>query len=303
MNPFSSPIPSPLNWTTRLLVLTATVLFLSTYATAQRSSRRRPFASPTPSPTRELPGTENVTWLKGPSTGQLGDTAAVKVPEGFVFAGAADTRTLMEAMQNPATGQELGFVAPADKDWFVVFEFDEVGYVKDDEKDSLDADAMLESIRASNEEGNKERARRGWAAMTVIGWEQVPHYNASTNNLEWAIRGASEGNTVLNFNTRILGRGGVMKATLVADPTIISTVIPEFKSVLAGFNFNDGKRYNQFAKGDKIAEYGLSALIVGGATAVAVKSGLFKWLWKAIVVGVIAISGFIKRIFSRRKTE
>jgi uncharacterized membrane-anchored protein len=94
-----------------------------------------------------------------------------------------------------------------------------------------------------------------------------------------------------------------MKATLVADPTIISTVIPEFKSVLAGFNFNDGKRYNQFAKGDKIAEYGLSALIVGGATAVAVKSGLFKWLWKAIVVGVIAISGFIKRIFSRRKTE
>ena len=233
----------------------------------------------------------------------MGNTAAVKIPDGFVFAGAMDTRKLMEAMQNPATGQELGFVAPVTKDWFVVFEFDDVGYVKDDEKNSLDADAMLESIRSGNEEGNKERVRRGWAPMTVIGWEQVPHYNELTHNLEWAIRGESAGDAVVNFNTRILGRGGVMKATLVADPSIMSTVIPDFKNVLAGFNFNEGQRYNQFAKGDKIAEYGLSALIVGGATAVAVKSGMFKWLWKAIVVGFLAISGFIKKIFSRRKTE
>lgn len=285
------------------MALIAALMFLSTYAPAQSSSRRKPSPTPTPSPTRELPGTEDVKWLEGPSTGSLGNTAAVKIPDGFVFAGAMDTRKLMEAMQNPATGQELGFVAPATKDWFVVFEFDDVGYVKDDEKNSLDADAMLESIRSGNEAGNKERLRRGWAPMTVIGWEQVPHYNESTHNLEWAIRGESAGDVVVNFNTRILGRGGVMKATLVADPSIMSTVIPDFKNVLAGFNFNEGQRYNQFAKGDKIAEYGLSALIVGGATAVAVKSGMFKWLWKAIVIGFLAISGFIKKIFSRRKTE
>lgn len=94
-----------------------------------------------------------------------------------------------------------------------------------------------------------------------------------------------------------------MKATLVTDPSILAATIPEFRTVLASFDFKQGQKYAEFRKGDKMAAYGLSALIVGGATAVAVKSGMFKWLWKLIVVGFIAISGFIKKLFSRRKTE
>ena len=47
----------------------------------------------------------------------------------------------------------MGFVAPAGEDWFAVFEFDDVGYVKDDEKDSLDANALLDSIKARHRSG------------------------------------------------------------------------------------------------------------------------------------------------------
>ena len=86
----------------------------------------------------QTPNVDAIKWQEGPSVGNLGDVAEVRIPAGYVFAGASDTRLLMKAMENPTDGTELGFVAPAGMDWFVVFEFDAVGYVRDDEKDSLD---------------------------------------------------------------------------------------------------------------------------------------------------------------------
>jgi len=245
---------------------------------------------------------ERVKWQKGPSVGVLGEIAKIQVPEGYVFAGASDTKILMEAMQNPISGRELGFVAPANLDWFVVFEFDDVGYVRDDEKSSLDPDAMLESLKAGTENANKERQRRGWPSLTILGWEQKPHYDERTHNLEWAIRGESEGNPLINYNTRILGRGGVVRVTLVTDPPALSSTLPKFKTVLGDFSFKQGHKYAEFRQGDKMAQYGLSALVVGGATAVAVKSGAFKWLWKLGVVGAIAALGFIKKLFGHRNS-
>ena len=96
-------------------------------------SRKRPSPSPSPVDQFSWENFEGVSWQKGPSVGDLGLNAQVKVPEGYVFAGAADTRTIMEANHNPLTGKEMGFVAPAGENWFAVFEFDDVGYVKDDE--------------------------------------------------------------------------------------------------------------------------------------------------------------------------
>ena len=137
--------------------------------------------------------------------------------------------------------------------------------------------------------------------MTIVGWEQQPRYNESTHNLEWAVRAESEGVPIINYNTRLLGRGGVMEVTLVTDPATFATNLPKFKTMLAGFDFNQGQRYAEFRQGDKMAEYGLTGLIVGGTTAVLVKSGAFKWIWKALVAAALVISGFIKKLFSRRK--
>ena len=264
-------------------------------------SRRRPSPSPSPTPAFGWGSFEGVTWQKGPSVGDLGTHAQVKVPEGYVFAGARDTRTIMEANHNPVTGKEMGFVAPAGEDWFAVFEFDDVGYVKDDEKDSLDQNALLDSIKQGTEAGNKERIKRGWPTMSIIGWETPPRYNDITHNLEWAIRAQSEGLPVINHNTRVLGRGGVMEVTLVADPAVLAETMPKFKAMLDGFQFKQGQRYAEFRAGDKTAAYGLTGLIVGGGTAALVKTGAFKWLWKVIVAGVAGIAALFKKIFSRNK--
>jgi uncharacterized membrane-anchored protein len=244
-----------------------------------------------------------VKWQEGPSIGNLGSIAEVHIPAGYVFAGANDTRVLMEALQNPTSGNEMGLIAPAGLDWFVVFIFDDVGYVSDDERNSLDADAMLESIKKGTEAGNKERMRRGWPIMTILGWEQLPRYNQATHNLEWAIKGESEGRSIINYNTRLLGRGGVMRVTLVTDPSDLLPTLPKFKNVLADFDFKQGQKYAEFREGDKMAKYGLSALIVGGATAVAVKTGMFKWIWKGLVVGFLALVSFIKKLFSQKKSK
>jgi len=283
---------------TRILIVASVVCICALIAVGQ--SKKRPSPSPTPASTWDT--YEGVKWQRGGTVGELGDIAQVKVPEGFVFADANDTRTIMEANQNPTSGREMGFVAPKDDNWFAVFEFSDVGYVKDDDKDSLDATALLDSIKAGTEAGNKERTRRGWATLTVVGWEQPPHYNEVTHNLEWAVKAVSEGLPVVNHNTRVLGRGGVMEVTLVTDPSTLAATLPKFKTMLQGFEFKQGHRYAEFRAGDKTAAYGLTGLIVGGTTAALVKTGAFKWIWKALVAAFLAVSAFVKKLFSRNRT-
>jgi uncharacterized membrane-anchored protein len=283
------------------IFVAVSVLCVCALISVGQQSRKRPSPSPSPVDQFSWENFEGVSWQKGPSLGDLGQNAQVKVPDGFVFAGSADTRTIMEANHNPITGREMGFVAPAGEDWFAVFEFDEVGYVKDDEKDSLDANALLTSIREGTEAGNKERVKRGWPTMTILGWETPPRYNETTHNLEWAIRATSEGSNVINHNTRLLGRGGVMEVTLVTNPATLAETLPKFKAMLAGFEFRQGHKYAEFRSGDRTAAYGLTGLIVGGGTAALVKTGAFKWIWKALVAGAAAIAALFKKIFSRNK--
>lgn len=246
---------------------------------------------------------DRVKWQRGPSMADMGGIAQIRLPAGYVFANAGDTRLLMEAMQNPTSGQELGFVGPESLEWFVVFEFDDIGYVKDDEKASLDADAILKSIKQGTEAANEERKKRGWPTMTIVGWELQPRYNPETHNLEWAIKGLSENHPVVNHNTRLLGRKGVMRVTLVSDPARLSATLPDFRNLLANFEFTAGNRYAEFVQGDKVAKYGLAALIVGGGAAVAAKAGVFKWLWKILLVGALAVAAFFRKIFGKKGSQ
>jgi uncharacterized membrane-anchored protein len=285
---------------TRVLVVVSVLCVCALVVVGQ--SRKRPKPTPSPVETFSWESFEGVTWQKGPSVGDLGTNAQVQVPAGYLFVGAKDTRTIMEANHNPITGREMGFVAPAGEDWFAVFEFDDVGYVKDDEKDSLDATALLDSIKAGTEAGNKERLKRGWPTMTILGWETQPRYNDITHNLEWAIRAQSAGAPVVNHNTRVLGRGGVMEVTLVTDPALLAETMPKFKAMLEGFEFKQGQRYAEFRAGDKTAAYGLTGLIVGGGTAALVKTGAFKWLWKLIAAGAAGVAALARKLFSRNRT-
>jgi uncharacterized membrane-anchored protein len=240
----------------------------------------------------------DIEWQEGPGTGQIGAIAQINIPEGFRFAGKDGVRRFLELTENPSSGNELAvMVSPSTggEPWFVIFEFNQIGYVKDDEKDQLDANAILQSIRSGTERANEERRKRGWAAMNILGWSTPPRYDAVTNNLTWAIRGSSEGAEVINHSVRLLGRKGVMDVDLVLGPGQVSTAVPAFDDLLSGFEFSPGSRYAEFRPGDRIAEYGLTALVAGGVGAAAAKSGLLGKLWKLLVVGFLAAVAAIKR--------
>ena len=238
-------------------------------------------------------------WKIGPTTSKVGSVATQKVDDGYVFLEASEVRKFDELTQNLYSPDEVGVIAPEDGSWFAVYSWDPIGYVKDDEKESLDSEALLDALRKGNVQSNADRRQRGWDEVTLVGWAREPHYDETTHNLEWALLFDSEGERSVNYNTRILGRGGVMSVMLVCRPEDLSSILPKFKAVLDGFGYTAGNRYAEFRAGDRIAEIGLSALIVGGATAAAVKTGAFKWLWKGIVVAAAAIVGLFKKIFGK----
>ncbi len=253
---------------------------------------------------QDADGVGKIAWQHGPTVGSLGSLSILDVPKGFIFAGDEGAKKFMELSENIPSGRELGVLAPDDLKWFVIYAFDETGYVKDDEKTSLDADAMLETIQTATEKSNEERKRRGWSTLTVLNWMQPPHYDEITHNLEWSMKSQNEkGDLVANHNTRYLGRRGVMRVSLVTDTDSLVSTLPQFRRVMKGFSYTPNNTYQAFAKGDKVAEYGLTALVVGGAAAAAAKGGLFKWLWKLIVVAFVALGGLLKKLFSSKKQE
>ncbi|MBI5433826.1 MAG: DUF2167 domain-containing protein [Planctomycetes bacterium] len=237
-------------------------------------------------------------------TGKLGDRATIEVPAGFVFTDGDNTRKVLEATQNIPGGREVGLFAPESFEWWVVFDFDESGYVKDDEKDELDADAMLEQMQEATLAGNEERRRRGLDEHELLGWVVPPQYNSETQNLEWAFSiKSSSGGVSVNHNTRLLGRKGVMEVTLVCGPDDLEKSLPAFRERLEGFSYISGERYSEYTSGDKIAAYGLTALVAGGAGVLAVKTGLFAKFWKVIVAGVVALGALVKKLFGGGKKD
>jgi len=246
---------------------------------------------------------DSIDW-KTEGAGRLGGMATLAVPGGYRFTGSAGTIKMMKAYGNLTNGSELGFISTLDLDWFAVFEFEACGYVKDDEKNKLDATEILKQLRAGEEKANQELTKRGMPTQKVVGWQTPPFYNPQTNNLEWAIRvRSSDGGECINYKTKLLGRRGVMDVVLVCDEGQLSTVIPQYQELLKGFAYQKEESYAAFSKGDKIASYGLTGLIVGGGLLAAAKTGLLAKLWKPIAVGLVAIGAFFKRLFTGRGRE
>ena len=90
----------------------------------------------------------------------------------------------------------------------------------------------------------------------------------------------------------------------IAGMDQLSEIEQNNPKILSMVNFNDGNRYADFdPKVDKVAEYGIAALVVG---TVAAKVGFFKLLLvgilaakKVVIVAFVALVGGIKKLFGR----
>jgi uncharacterized membrane-anchored protein len=99
----------------------------------------------------------------------------------------------------------------------------------------------------------------------------------------------------------------VLHADLVLSPSQLASVVPRFDSIVYSTTFVPGSRYSEWKSGDKVAEFGLTALIAGGAGVAAMKTGFFAKLaaslaaaWKVIAAAFVALSTRLKNLFKRK---
>jgi len=244
-------------------------------------------------------------WQSYPSVAALGSVAQISLGGDLRYLDPSSTSRFLELNGNPPRNNQYT-VAPRSLDWFAIFSFNPSGYVRDDEQ--LDPDELLKTLRQQNEDGIAERRQLHLPILRLDGWAVAPHYDLQTRRLEWGTRLVDEadGTVTTNYTIRILGRSGVMNGILVSSPEDLNSNIQQFHTALRGFNFLQGQSYTEFRQGDRVAEYGLAALVVGGAAAAAASSGIMKGLGKFVGLGAIAlfaaIGGFFKRLFGKRTT-
>lgn len=247
-----------------------------------------------------------IKWEVGPATADIGHNAQIAIPEGYQMTGAEGSTVWDEITQNPPSNT-LATLMPESQSWFLCFTFSEDGYVKDDEAEDLDADAILTSLKEGVRQSNAYREQHGWGAIEVTDWIIKPKFDDDSKNLVWAFGLQDEqGDVSANYNMRVLGRRGVMNVVVVADPAEMEMAVAEMNQVLAGFEYKEGHRYAEFQEGDRIAEYGLTGLIAGGALVAAAKTGLLGKLAKfakVIILGLIAVVGGIWRFLTGQSKQ
>lgn len=254
----------------------------------------------------------------GPVKVDLGHELALDVPDDHVFLDKPVAAKVLEQNGSFHHDNLLGIVVSKDEQapWFVVIRYEDEGYIKDDEE--LDAKEILDAIKEGQEEANQERVERGFKALRIGDWTEAPHYDRAQHHLVWALNASTDDGTSVNYNTRVLGRRGFVSLNLVVDPENLELSKPHAMKLLKNTSFNQGARYADFQEGtDKVAEYGLAGIVLGGAglgAAKLVKVGLLAKAGKVIialllagkkfvVLAVVGLGVLLKKIFGSKGSD
>lgn len=244
-----------------------------------------------------------------------GGIATLNLPENFAFLDKKDAATVLtDLWGNPPDPTVLGLLVPKDfnplqgQSWVVAVSFDDSGYVSDKDAANINYQDLLKEMQASSVEENKAREKEGYPPVELVGWAASPHYDAGSHKLYWAkeLEFAGDKEHTLNYNIRALGRRGVLVLNAIAGMNQLPEIEKAMPEVLAMVDFQDGHRYVDFdPKIDKVAGYGLAALVAGGVLA---KTGFLKGLFlallagkKFIIVGAVALFTAVSRFFKRKQ--
>ena len=251
--------------------------------------------------------------IVGPADILLRDQATLKLPAGYVWVPEPAASKLMQAMGNHTDSRELGLIFPQadDQHWMVVAEFEESGYIQDDDARNWNVDDLFKSLKEGTEAANEERRKNGHAELEIVDWVERPNYSNDTHRLVWSMSARHKGDPAdapmsINYNTYALGRDGYITLNLITALADIPQDKAHAQTLLAALSFSDGKRYADFdSSTDKVAEYGLAALVGGVA---AKKLGFFAMaaaflakFAKVILLGGIALLGGLGKLFKRNK--
>jgi uncharacterized membrane-anchored protein len=256
---------------------------------------------------------DGLTYQQGNITLKDG-LATIQLQPNFRYLNPADTEAVLSKIWSnpPLAKAPLGMLVPAGFDplsvdsWAVIISYDEDGHVADDDATKINYDTLLAQMKEGTREASQQRVQQGYKPIELVGWAAPPRYDAATHKMYWAkeIKFGDSDEHTLNYNIRILGRQGVLVLNAVATMPELAMVEQATPDILSMVNFKDGSRYADFNPStDKLATYGLAALVAGG---IAAKAGLFKVLWvgllaakKFVIMGLVALGAFFKRVWAK----
>ena len=131
--------------------------------------------------------------ITGPAVIDLSNQAKLKLPAKMVFIKKDAANSLMEEWGNGTNPDRYGLIIPEQKNkdsaapWWVDLNFNDSGYIKDDDAKEWDVEGMLKQLKEGSEEQNKERAARNLPELETRGWVEKPQYDAKTHRLIWSI--------------------------------------------------------------------------------------------------------------------
>lgn len=252
---------------------------------------------------------------KGPRSIPILNLATLNLPDGYGFVPAKETKNYFQLLGHKNMDNVVGMVVSTKEEeshWLVLISYVSSGHIMDDDAKNWNSDDLLKSLQEGTKASNEVRKERGFPALNILGWISKPHYDAQTNRLEWSIKALQEGHSMdeatINYNTLALSKEGYISMNLATDINKIEDDKSVPKTLLAALNFNEGNRYSDFnAKTDKIAEYGLAALITGVA---AKKLGLIALIGafllkfsKIIIAAVVGIGFYITKRKKKNPTN
>lgn len=238
--------------------------------------------------------------------------ATLHVPQDFYFLDGNDSeRVLVDVWGNMPGQNVLGMLFPADQTpfddnaWAVTIEYEEEGYVSDEDAADIDYRELLQQMKEDIRTASKERVSMGYEPIELIGWAASPYYDSNAKKLHWAkeLRFGDEELHTLNYNIRVLGRKGVLVLNFIAGVDQLSTIESNLSTVLNIAEFDQGSTYSDFNPDmDKVAAYGLGALITGKVLA---KTGFLAlalvFLKKFGIFIVLGLAALGRKLFSRNK--
>ncbi|MEJ8547296.1 DUF2167 domain-containing protein [Brevibacillus borstelensis] len=251
-------------------------------------------------------------WVEGGKSVEVGSgLGTLDLGKDFVFLNGEDTIKLQKQIGNIPTEHEIGSIFPQNEneEWIVVMEYEEVGHIKDEEKNNIDADAILDSYKEGTEAANKERKPE--EQLHVIGWDVKPFYDEKTHTLEWSMLGEDyQKNPLINYNVQVLTRQGFVSFLLISDPSNLQRDKKKLHDeIIPTFKLKEGNRYEDFNEStDKVAEYGLTGLVLGGlgvaiAKKVGILAGLLLFLKKGWVLIVVAVGALWRFLTGKKKKQ
>lgn len=245
--------------------------------------------------------------IVGPKRVSLGNNTSIDLPAGMILIERDAARAELEK-EGSNTANVVGAVLSETAGWSMIIEYDGSGYVDDSDADELHADELLESYKEGTAKQNEVRRQKGVPDLFVDDWSEKPRYERAQHRLVWGLNVHDKDGKVVNYFTRVLGRGGYLSLNLIDAPDAIEAAKKESAVLLDKVGFDAGNRYEDFREGDRKSGIGLRGLVLGGAgVAVASKLGLIAKILLALKKGIIfivaGIAGLFKWIFGRKKSD